>query len=256
MFQFSVVIVCKNEEAIIGKTLQDLQSFAPDIVVYDNGSTDKTVEIVKSFAVNLIQGSWEGFGKTKNKANRFAKNDWILSLDADEIPDEELKTELENLNSNNEKTVYKLRFKNFLGDQWIRYGEWGFDKHIRLFNSKHASWNDAEVHEQLLLPGDVIIKQLNGYVLHYTMKNNEDYKTKMTNYALLNAEKYFRQGKKTYWLKQWLSPVFSFAQNYIFKLGFLDGKAGFTCASMTARYTFWKYRRLNELSRQSGFTNR
>ena len=92
MFQFSVVIVCKNEELIIGKTLQDLQSFAPDIVVYDNGSTDKTVEIVKSFAVNLIQGSWEGFGKTKNKANRFAKHDWILHLDADEIPDEELKT--------------------------------------------------------------------------------------------------------------------------------------------------------------------
>ena len=68
MFQFSVVIVCKNEEAIIGKTLQALQDF-PDVVVYDNGSTDKTIEIVRSFSVNLVQGNWEGFGKTKNKAN-------------------------------------------------------------------------------------------------------------------------------------------------------------------------------------------
>ena len=249
MFRFSVVIICKNEEAIIGKTLQGLQGFT-DVVVYDNGSADKTIEIARSFPATLIQGKWEGFGRTKNKANSFAKNDWILSLDADEIPDEELKKELQDLTVNNEKTVYEVRFKNFLADKWIRYGEWGFDKHIRLFNRKQVSWNDAEVHERLLFPKDVIIKQLKGHVLHYTMKNEEVYKNKMKNYASLNAEKYFREGKQVFGLKQWLSPVFSFLQNYIFKLGFLDGKAGLTCASMTARYTFWKYRKLKELSRQ------
>ena len=147
--------------------------------------------------------------------------------------------------------VYSMRFKNFFGDRWVRFGEWGFDKHIRLFNRKHVRWNDAEVHEQLIFPKDVTIRQLNGYILHYTMKDELDYKTKMTNYALLNAEKYFRQGKKPSWLKQWLSPAFSFIQNYIFKLGFLDGKAGLTCANMTARYTFWKYRKLKELSQES-----
>ncbi len=250
MFQFSVVIVCKNEEAIIGKTLQALQGF-PDIVVYDNGSTDKTIEIVRTFPVTVEQGAWEGFGKTKNKANSFAKYDWILSLDADEMPDEELKKELTGLDPANEKAVYKIRFKNFLGTKWIRYGEWGFDKHIRLFNRKQVKWNEAEVHEQLIFPQDEIVKWLNGYVLHYTMKDEADYKIKMENYARLNAEKYFRQGKKPSRLKQWLSPVFSFIQNYIFKLGFLDGKAGLTCAGMTARYTFWKYRKLNEISRQS-----
>ena len=250
MFQFSIVIVCKNEEAVIDKTLQALHGFE-DVIIYDNGSTDKTLEIVKSFPVNLIQGNWEGFGKTKNKANSFAKYDWILSLDADEILDAELKNELLNLTEENEKAVYKIRFKNFLGDQWIRFGEWGYDKHIRLFNRKQVSWDSAEVHEQLVFPHDVVIKQLNGHLLHYTMKNEEDYKTKMTNYALLNAEKYFRQGKKPFWLQQWLAPAFSFIQNYIFKLGFLDGKAGLTCASMTARYTFWKYRRLKELSQES-----
>ena len=206
--------------------------------------------------MNLVQGNWEGFGKTKNKANLFAKYDWVLSLDADEIPDNDLKKELSGLTVDDEKTVYMIWFKNFLGDRWIRYGEWGFDKHIRLLNRKLVNWNEAEVHEQLILPKDVSIKRLNGYILHYTMKDKAEYETKMKNYALLNAEKYFRQGKKFFWLKQWFSPTFSFLQNYIFKLGFLDGRPGLTCASMTARYTFWKYRKLKELNRQSAVGSR
>ena len=259
MFQFSVVIVCKNEDTIIGKTLNILKEFAPDIVVYDNGSTDRTIEIVKTFPVNLIQGSWEGFGKTKNKANSFAKHDWILSLDADEIPDEELKNALINLSPSSEKSVFNIKFKNFLGDTWIRYGEWGFDKHIRLFNRNQVNWNEAEVHEQLIFPEDVLYEKINGHVLHYTMRHDNDYKNKIIQYATLSAEKYFRQGKKTAWWKQWLSPVFSFIQNFIFKLGFLDGKNGFTCARMTAWYTFLKYKKLAEQSaannRQSGKTH-
>ena len=179
MFQFSVVIACNNEEDIIGKTLQSLQDFAPDIVIYDNGSTDNTIEIVKTYPVNLIQGPWEGFGKTKNKANGFAKYDWILGLDADEIPDEEMKEVLSNLSGLDETTVCKFRFKNFLGNQWIRYGEWGNDKHIRLFNRKNVKWNEAEVHEQLIFPAEVRVKELKGNILHYTMKDETDYKTKM-----------------------------------------------------------------------------
>ena len=256
MFQFSVVIVCKNEEAIIGKTLNALKTFAPDIVVYDNGSTDRTIEIIKTVDVNLIQGSWEGFGKTKNKATRFAKYDWILSLDADEMPDDELKNVLSGLSDVNDKSVFIIKFKNFLADKWIRYGEWGFDKHIRLFNRKQVRWNEAEVHEQLIFPDAVIFEKLNGHILHYTMRHDNDYKNKMTQYAKLSAEKYFRQGKKSFWWKQWLSPVFSFIQNYIFKLGFLDGKNGVTCARMTAYYTYLKYKKLKEQSaasnRQSG----
>jgi glycosyltransferase involved in cell wall biosynthesis len=252
MFQFSVVIICKNEEAIIGKTLQSLQGFAPDIVLYDNGSTDNTIETVKKFPVNLIQGFWEGFGQTKNKANSFAKYDWILGLDADEIPDEEMKTLMSKLSGADETTVYKFRFKNFLGNRWIRYGEWGNDKHIRLFNRRQVKWNEAEVHEQLIFPANVKIHELGGNVLHYTMKDETDYKTKMENYARLNAEKYFRQGKKASMLKQWLSPAFSFIQNYIFKLGFLDGSAGLTCARMTAWYTFLKYKILKELQSAVG----
>src|SRR5258706_1819375 len=94
---FSVVIICKDEADVIGNTLQSLQGITDDIVLYDNGSTDATIEIAKQFNVNLRRGNWEGFGKTKMKAIALAKYDWILNLDADEAIDEELKQTLRGL---------------------------------------------------------------------------------------------------------------------------------------------------------------
>ena len=249
MQSLSVVIVCKNAADIIGSALQSLEGLTDDIVVYDNGSTDLTMEIVRKFNVHLHQGNWEGYGKTKRKAILLAKYDWILSLDADEAIDEELKQSLLRLKFSNEKTVYQLRFKNFIGSRYLKYGEWGSDKHIRLFNRKVVTWNDAPVHEELIIPAGVTKQKLRGYVLHRTVKNMQDYSQKMENYALLNAEKYFRQRKKASLFLIRLAPGFAFFKYYILRLGFLDGKEGYVCAKMTAHYTFLKYTRLKELSK-------
>lgn len=250
MQQLSVVIICKNEEDIIGKTLQSLEGLSDDIVVYDNGSTDNTVDIVNQYKVNLHQGAWEGFGKTKNKAIRLAKYDWILSLDADEAIDDELKQSLLALQFTDEKDVYEIKFRNFMGDKYLKYGEWGGDKHTRLFNRKHSSWDDAAVHEELLVSGKKIVKKLNGFVLHKTMKDIHDYAAKMVRYAMLNAEKYQRQGKNSSFFKIRIAPELTFLNYFILRLGFLDGNAGYLCARMTAYYTFLKYARLRELNRQ------
>ena len=187
------------------------------------------------------------FGKTKNKANSLEKYNWILSLDADEAIDEELKKSLLQLSFNNEKIVYDLPFRNFVGDKYLKYGEWGKDSHIRLFNRTAIQWDDAAVHEELIIPATIKMERLKGYVLHRTTNNFQEYEKKMEAYAMLNAEKYFKQRKKIWWGKQWLSPAFAFIQNYIFRLGFLDGRDGYTCARITARYTFLKYKKLKEL---------
>lgn len=252
MQPISVVIVCKNEAAIIGTTLKSLQGLTDDIIVYDNGSTDDTLTIAGGFNARVHRGAWEGFGKTKTKANSLAKYDWILSLDADEAIDEELKRSLLAFEPGNETTVYNLRFKNFLGNKWIKYGEWGHDVHIRLFNRKIARWNDEPVHEALITPPGITIKKIKGFVLHYTVKDEGEYAKKTTHYAMLSAQKYYRQGKKPSWFKLRLSPGFNFFNYYILKLGFLDGHEGFVCAKMTAHYTFLKYARLRELYKANG----
>jgi glycosyltransferase involved in cell wall biosynthesis len=252
MQPLSIVIICKNEADIIGNTLQSLQGITDDIVVMDNGSTDATIEILNFFNVQLYHGGmWEGFGKAKSKAVSLAKYNWILSLDADEAVDQTLKEEILKLPLTNNKIVYELRFKNFLGNKWIKHGEWGNDKHIRLFNKETVHWNDAPVHEQLIKADGIVVKKLKGYVLHKTIKNREEYAAKTVNYAMLSAEKYYGQGKKTSWLKLHIAPPFTFFNYYILRLGFLDGAAGYTCAKMTARYTFLKYAKLKKLNSSS-----
>lgn len=247
MQRLSVVIVCKNGAKVIGETIKSFSGLTDDILIYDNGSTDGTREIVKQNNARLVEGTWEGFGKTKNKANALAKYDWILSLDADEAIDEEMKDNLLKEQLTDEKKVFEFKFKNFLGNKWLRFGEWGNDKHIRLFNRKEIKWNDADVHESLLLPKDVKVISCPGYVLHKTAASFSEYEIKMENYAMLNAAKYFKQQKTSGSLKMVFSAIFSFLKNYFFKLGFLDGVTGYHCARINARYTFLKYKRLDEL---------
>ena len=249
MQKISVVIICKNEEEKIGRTLQSLQGLTDDIVVLDNGSTDNTKNVIRSSGARLIEESWQGFGKTKNKATGFAKYDWILNLDADESIDEELKNSLLNLKLQDENEVFEIRFKNFLGDTYLRFGEWGSDRHIRLFNRKRVNWNEAIVHEGLVLSSEIRTKKLKGFVLHYTVKNEAEFAAKMLRYGQLNAEKYAREGKRSSWTRIHLGPMFSFLKYYVLKLGFLDGHAGLVCARMGSYYTRIKYARLLELNR-------
>jgi len=255
MQKLSVVIACRNGAHVIGETITSFSGLTDDILIYDNGSNDGTQQIVTQTGARLIEGNWEGFGRTKNKANALAKYDWILSLDADEAIDEELKYNLLLLDLADDLKVYEFRFKNFLGNKWLRFGEWGNDKHIRLFNRKKVKWNDAEVHESLLLPEQMKIVAVPGNVLHRTASNINEYEKKTRKYAALNAEKYFKQGKRSGQLKMLLSAVFSFIKNYFFKLGFLDGVTGYHCARINAQYTFLKYKKLKEFSRQSAVSS-
>jgi glycosyltransferase involved in cell wall biosynthesis len=243
----SVVIIAKNEAHIIGHTLQSLRGLTDDIVVVDNGSTDNTSYICTKMGAVVLNETWQGYGTTKNIGIQAAKYNWILSLDADEAIDDTLKQAVKNINTAEEGHVYSLHFKNFFCGKWIRYGEWGTDRHIRLFNRKTVQWDAAAVHEQLMLPPNTTVITLPGNVLHYTVHSLQDYMEKTVRYARMNAAKYFAQGKKSNFIKLRISPAFSFVQNYILRLGFLDGWEGYLTAKTTAWYTFLKYAYLKEL---------
>ncbi len=247
----SVVIITKNEGHIIGKTLQSLQGVTDDIIIVDSGSTDNTLEICRQFNATVLKPGWNGYGPNKNKGIDAAKHDWILNLDADEVIDETARQSLLALSPANDNEVFELQYKNFFIGKWIRHGEWGTDKHVRLFNRNMIRWNEAAVHENLTINADTTISLLKGHILHYTVQSLAEYEQKTINYAKLNAQKYFEEGKKKNLVKQYLSPVFSFLHNYFFRLGFLDGAAGFLIAKTTARYTFLKYAYLNQMIKQA-----
>jgi glycosyltransferase involved in cell wall biosynthesis len=238
----SVVIICKNEAGVIADTVLAAQKASADIVVLDSGSTDGTQQILQQYNVRILHEEWVGFGPTKNKAIKAAQHDWVLQIDADERIDDTLANYIKQATPEDEITVYNMRFRNYLGETALLHGEWGKDRHIRLFNRKAVLWNDAEVHEELILPPGCKIIQPPGYVHHVTAESKVELRQKMDYYARLSARKYQAQGKKYSRLRMICSPPVNFIINYLFKLGFLDGRAGWVVACESARYTWLKYR--------------
>ena len=243
----SIVIICKNGAPGISETLLSIKGIGNEILVYDSGSCDDSVQIAKDFGASVVTGTWEGYGRNRYKAAQLAANDWILMLDTDEVINKELKESILTIDLQKENFVYNIRYKNFYGKKYIRHGEWGNDSHIRMANRKAVYSDQETVHEKLFLQHGLIIQTLPGFILHYTAHNSVEYAYKMVEYARLSAEKYYRQGRHSSFIKIFFSPLISFLQNYFFKLGFLDGWEGFCCARMSAWYTFLKYAQLRDL---------
>ena len=247
MNNISVIIITKNEADNIVDCILSAQQISKDIIIADSGSTDNTQALALQNGARLLKITWQGYGHTRNEAAKIAANNWILALDADERITEKLAHIINNLTLNNTNAVFGCKRENFLAAKKIKYGEWGRDKIYRLYNRQYASWDLMLVHENVI--GNSIQKiLLNGSVLHYTMKDMAEYQAKSILYAKLSAQKYFKEGKKASLIKRFISPVFSFIQNYIFRFGFLDGKEGFTIAYISAVYNFNKYKFLNGLN--------
>ena len=248
MHHISVIIIAKNEAENIADGILSARLIASNIIVADSGSTDATVAISKKLSAEVVPISWKGYGAARNTAANAATNDWILALDADERITASLAETINKLSLDDSTMVYGFKRENFMGATNIKHGEWGRDTVYRLYNRHQAAWDLQLVHENIT--GKAITKKIiKGSILHFTMKDMAVYRAKTNLYAKLSAQKYLEQGKRPTLVKRFLSPVFSFAQNYIFRLGFLDGKAGIGIACISAAYNFKKYQLLHQLLR-------
>lgn len=252
-FKFSIIIICKNEAGDIEQAIRSVLLVSDDIVVYDSGSVDGTIEIIKKFPVRLHTGSWEGFGKTRQKAAGFAKYTWVLVVDADEVVSEKLAEEIQQINLNDEHIAYSIQLQNYIGDRRIKWGSWRTNFRIRLYNKNIIRWNDTLIHEKLIIPKNILIKKFKNPIFHYTVKNYADLSAKLSQYALLTAEQYYKDGKRSNWLKRNLGASFAFVKSYFLNFGFLDGKSGYRLALALSHYTLLKYKYLYRL--QSGVKN-
>jgi glycosyltransferase involved in cell wall biosynthesis len=247
MVPVSVVIIAKNEAEIIAQSINKALLITHDIVVIDNGSTDDTVQIVREAGCRVYTKKWYGYAANKNKGIELAEYDWILSIDADEVPDDELINTLSKLNLDDANVVYDIKFKSYFGDKLIRFGKWGHDHHIRLFNRTQVKWSDSPVHETLDIPTGIQRKKLQGNLQHYSVKDINDFHNKSVNYAHLCAKKYYLNGKRSTFVKLYLSSLFNFVKNYVLRFGFLDGVEGWAIASLTVKHTRLKYTLLQKL---------
>jgi len=248
--KLSAVIITLNEERNIGRCIEALLPIADEIIVLDAFSTDKTVEISEKLGARIVQHEWKGYSESKNYLNSLSTFDYIFSVDADEVVDEELKHAILEEKSKGFSGAYSVnRLTNYLGT-WIRNSGWYPDVKVRIFPKEGSRWEGAFVHETLSISENSKLKKLKGHLEHYSYYSFEDHRIRADKYSVLTAKKHFEAGKKASILKPYLSSIGRFFGMYIMKKGILDGKMGFHIARISAQSNIVKYKELRRLNRE------
>lgn len=246
--KISVTIITYNEERNIARCLNSVKEIADEILVVDSFSTDKTKEISLSKGARFLEHKFEGHIQQKNWAITQAANSHILSLDADEALSDELKKSILHVKRNwNKNGYYMNRLTNYCG-QWIYHCGWYPDKKLRLVDSRKGKWGGLNPHDKFEMANEnEQTGFLKGDILHYSYYSLEEHYKQVEYFTEISSREYFKNGEKSGWIKIFLSPVVKFIRDYFIKLGFLDGKAGFTISCISAYATFLKYYKLREL---------
>lgn len=249
VMKISACIITYNEEDRIEGALESLKDVVDEIIVVDACSTDRTPQILQSHNVKFFQRKWEGYSSQKNFAISQASYPWILSIDADERLSAELRKEILQLKEIEPNVdAFRIKRKNFYLGKWIRHSGWYPDRKVRLFRKEKAHWEGDFVHERLVIKGR--IKDLKGEILHYSYRNLSDNVLRIERYSNLSAEKMWREGKRSSYLKIFFLPFFTFLRRFIFQGGFLDGIHGLIISFFSSYYVFLKFAKLYELQRK------
>lgn len=248
----SVIILTKNEAANIADCLRSA-AWADEVLVYDSGSTDGTIETAQQLGARIeLSGPWQGFGRQRQAAQKVVATDWILMLDADERVTPELRKSIELALAEDERNnVYALSRSSYFFGRFIRHSGWYPDRVVRLYSREHFAYNDAEVHEQLGCAG-ANVKTLSGDLLHYTGMDFQQFVAKSLRYATDWAKERHARGQKVWLVGAFLHAGACFLRKYLLQRGFLDGRHGLLLAVLASQYVFNKYAALWVLQRNKG----
>lgn len=246
MKNVSVIIITKNEEKNIRGCLESV-NWADEVLLVDAFSSDATVEIAKAFTSNIYQKEWEGFANQKAFALTLAKNDWVLSLDADEQISLQLKEEILALDDE-EYSAFEILRENYFLNKKITTCGWDKDYQLRLFRKEKTKVTvDKLVHEGFVVDGKE--KKLSAPMYHYTSASLEKMIGKINHYSSLHAEQNYESKNKITGLSILLHGISAFLRPYISLNGYKDGMHGLLISFLNGLTTILNYAKLWELQR-------
>jgi glycosyltransferase involved in cell wall biosynthesis len=245
----SVVIIAKNEEDGIAECLASVAGWADEIIVVDDFSTDKTVEVIRRFPATIFQRKMENEGRHRNWAYAQTRNAWVLSLDADEQVTPELKEEIDEVLPTATCQAFALPIKTYIGDYWVRYAGWYPARKIRLFLKDRCRYEEAEVHPRPILDGTE--HPLNCPIDHKGYPDFEHLIASVNRQSTLEAQKWLRTGRNVTGGMVVRRTADRFVRSYIRKRGFKDGIVGFIIGLCASLYQILSYAKYWELKRKT-----
>jgi len=257
--RISIALITLNEEENLPRTLESVKPLLRDgqgeIIIVDSGSTDRTLEIAQSHGARIFIEPWQGFAAQKNSAMEKGSGDWVLQLDADEALEPELADEINLVVQQADLIGFYIPRKNFFLGRWIRHGGFYPDPKLRLIRRGAGKFEEYGAHPTIKLNGP--IAQLKGALVHNAYPTLRGYIDHMNSYSSSGAEVAAAKGHRRFSLINILvRPKLTFLYNYLFRLGFLDGREGSLLHVYHAVYVSWKYAKAWELSRVSETSDR
>jgi len=249
MVKLSVVILTKNEEACVAECLESVK-WADEIIVVDDESNDKTVEIVKGHGARLLHRKMDVEGRHRNWAYAQAKNNWVLSLDADETVTPELKNEIEKVVLSDDFVAYDIPLRNFISNYWVKYGGWYPASKVRLFKKDKFKYEEAEVHPRAFIDG--ACGHLKSDIIHRGYPDLEHFLNSVNRQSTLEAVKWINTGRKmTAGHAAWRA-IDRFFRRYLRKKAYKDGMYGFIIAFFDTLYQILSYAKYREMLNKRG----
>ncbi len=232
----SAVVLAKNEENNIVDCLENL-SWCDEILVIDDNSTDKTLELAKKHKAKVIKHSLnKDFSQQRNYALKVATGDWIFFVDADERVSPVLRDEIiQTIKNNPREDSFYIKRDDVLWGRLLKYGETGNTYIIRLVKKESGVWA-GKVHEVWV--GKSKAGELTNVLLHFPHVTISEFLKDINFYSTIRANELFGQGKKTNWFFIVAYPKAKFIQNYFLRLGFLDGTQGLLLALFMSLHSF------------------
>jgi len=231
--RLTVTIVAQDEADRIGRAVDSVR-WADEVLVLDGGSADDTAAIARRHGARVVHHPWEGYARQKNRAVALASHDWILGLDADEAPSEELAASIrEALRDPGPHTAFRCNRRNHYLGRPIRWCGWYPDRRIRLFHRAHGRWVGPDPHDHVQADGPVA--HLIGDLLHHSYRDLDDHRRSIERLACAWAASMHDAGRRP---RAWdrLRPLAHFAKNYLLRLGVLEGYRGWLICWHGARH--------------------
>jgi beta-1,4-glucosyltransferase len=250
----SVLILAKNEEQNIEDCIRSV-SFADEVVVIDDFSTDRTVELSRACGARVVQRALAGdWGAQQTFAVGEAACDWIYFLDADERVTSQLAERIKEIvAADDRRYAYANARLSYYFEQPLRHGGWFPDYVVRLLPRDGTSVTGL-VHPKICHPYQEIKLPRKAYLVHYPYRDWVHYLGKLNTYTTLAAQKSYNAGRRANLADMILHPVWASFRMYFLKCGFLDGRIGFILAVFHYFYTMAKYVKLYYLDRMNRHT--
>lgn len=241
----SAVIITKDEEANIKDCLESVK-WADEIVIVDDNSADRTVEIAQNYTDRISQKKMDIEGRHRNWAYAQARNSWVLSLDADERVTAELKEEIVEAISNSGKfRGFAIPRRNYIGNYWVKYGGWYPSAQLKLFRKEDFRWEEVEVHPRAFLNG--ACGKLENDLIHYSYKDFEDFVNKMNKQTTFEAIKWVKDKRRMGLGRALWRTYDRFMRTFLRKKAYKDGFMGFMLSVFAGLYQILSYAKYREL---------